>query len=132
MCSVALHAQLLETVNGKYLKPKETATDSNYLKCHTLLAALHFPLETTSCSWKQNTKERYGGQQFRQIERDISVRPTEITRPVEEAFKAGPEYSGWTKPKWFVPFDVPTEIFGQGEGGLIEKGGLFNLETTMV
>ena len=24
------------------------ATDSDYLKCHALLAALHFPLETTS------------------------------------------------------------------------------------
>ena len=95
-------------------KWKETATDSNYLKCHTLLAALHFPLETTSCSWKQNTKERYWGQQFRQMESDISVRPTEITRPVEVAFKAGPEYSGRTKPKWSVPFHVPTEIFGQG------------------
>ena len=113
-CSVALHAQLFDTVNGKYQKSKETATDSNYLKCHTLLAALHFPLETTSCSWKQNTKERYWGQQFRQMESDISVRPTEITRPVEVAFKAGPEYSGRTKSTWFVPFDVPTEIFGQG------------------
>ena len=27
-------------------------------------------------------------------------------------FKAGPEYSGWTKPKWSVPFDVPTEMSG--------------------
>ena len=27
-------------------------------------------------------------------------------------FKAGPEYSGRTKPKWAVPFDVPTEITG--------------------
>ena len=27
-------------------------------------------------------------------------------------FKAGPEYSGRTKPKWSVPFDVPTEISG--------------------
>ena len=53
------------------------------------------------------------------MESDISVRPTEITRPVEVAFKAGPEYSGRTKPKWFVPFDVPTEIFGQGGGGYI-------------
>ena len=46
------------------------------------------------------------------MESDISVRPTEITRPVEMAFKAGPEYSGRTKPKWSVPFDVPTEITG--------------------
>ena len=26
--------------------------------------------------------------------------------------KAGPKYSGWTKPKWSVPFDVPTKISG--------------------
>ena len=43
--------------------------------------SLHFPLETT-CSCKQDTKVRYWGQQFWQMERDISVRPTEITRPV--------------------------------------------------
>ena len=47
-CSVALHAHLFDTVNGKYQKSKEIATDSNYLKCHALLTALHFPLETTS------------------------------------------------------------------------------------
>ena len=40
--------------------------------------------------WLQNTKQRYWGQQFCQMERDISVQPTEITRPV----KAGPEYDG--------------------------------------
>ena len=46
-----------------------------------LLTALHFPLETTwSC--KQNRKERYWGQQFWQMERDSSVRPTQMTRPV--------------------------------------------------
>ena len=27
-------------------------------------------------------------------------------------FKAAPEYSSRTKPKWLVPFDVPTEISG--------------------
>ena len=47
-CSVVLHAQLFDTVNGKYQKSKEIAADSNYLKYHALLAALHFPLETTS------------------------------------------------------------------------------------
>ena len=25
-------------------------------------------------------------------------------------FKAVPNYSGWTKPNWSIPFDVPTEI----------------------
>ena len=34
------------------------------------------------CSCKQDTKERYWEQQFCQMERDISVRPTEMTRPV--------------------------------------------------
>ena len=35
------------------------------------------------CSCKQDTKERDWGQQFCQMERDISVRPTEMTRPVK-------------------------------------------------
>ena len=73
--------QLFDTVNGKYQKSKKIATDSNYLRCHALLTALHFPLETT-CSCKQDRKERYWGQQFWQMKRDISVRPTEMTRPV--------------------------------------------------
>ena len=47
-----------------------------------LLSALHFPSETT-CSCKQDTKERYWGQQFWQVERDISVWVTEMTRPVD-------------------------------------------------
>ena len=46
-----------------------------------LLTAVDFPLETT-CSCKQDTKERYWGQQFWQMERHISVRPTEMIRPV--------------------------------------------------
>ena len=46
---VALHAQLFDMVNVKYQQSKYTATDSDYLKCHALLTALHFPLETTSC-----------------------------------------------------------------------------------
>ena len=98
MCRVALHAQLFDTVHGKYQKSKETATDSNYLKCHTLLAALHFPLETTSCSWKHAEYKRVVLEKtISAMESDISVRPTEITRPVEVAFKAGPEYSGRTE-----------------------------------
>ena len=36
------------------------------------------------CSWKQDTKQRYWGQQFWQMERDISVQLTEITGPVKE------------------------------------------------
>ena len=73
--------QLFDTVNGKYQKSKKIAPDSNYLKCHALLTALHFPLGTTwSC--KQDRKELYWGQQFWQMERDISDRPSEMTRPV--------------------------------------------------
>ena len=74
--------QLFDTVKGKYQKSKENATDSNYLRCHALLTVLHFPLETT-CSCKQDRKVRYWGQQFWQMERDSSVRPTEMTRPVK-------------------------------------------------
>ena len=36
------------------------------------------------CSCKQDTKQRYWGQQFWQMERDISVQLTEITGPVKE------------------------------------------------
>ena len=46
-----------------------------------LLTVVDFPMETT-CSCKQDTKERYWGQQFWQMERHISVRPTEMARPV--------------------------------------------------
>ena len=65
-------------------------------------------------SCKKDTKQRYWGQQFCQMERDISVRPTEMTRPVKVGhfqswFRIN---SGRTKPKWFVPFDAPTEISG--------------------
>ena len=64
--------QLFYTVNSKYQKTKKNATDSNYLRCHALLTTVHFPLEITwSC--KQDRKERYWGQQFWQMERDISV-----------------------------------------------------------
>ena len=35
------------------------------------------------CSCKQDTKERYWGQQFCQMERDISVQPTEMSGQVK-------------------------------------------------
>ena len=72
----------VDTVNGKYPKSKKIVTDSNYLRCHALLAVLHFPLETT-CSCKLNTKDRYWGQQFWQMKRGISVRPIKMTTPVK-------------------------------------------------
>ena len=56
-------------------------------------------------SWpcKQDENERYWGQQFCQMERDISVmsRPLKVDHP----HKGGPKYSGRTEPKWSVPFD---------------------------
>ena len=39
-------------------------------------------------------------------------RPKWPDRSKWTTFKTGPEYSGRTKPKWSVPFDVPTEISG--------------------
>ena len=65
-------------------------------------------------SSKQVTKERYWGQQISQMERNISVRPKEMNsdRSKWTTFKAGPEYTGCTKPKWSVPCYVPTEISG--------------------
>ena len=98
--------QLFDTVNGKY---QEWKKNCNWFKLFEmswlLLSALHFPSETT-CSCKQDTKERYWGQQFWQVERDISVWVTEMTRPVtvDHLQSSGPEYSGQTKPKWSVPF----------------------------
>lgn len=58
------------------------------------------------CSCRQNTKKQYWGQKFCQMERDISVRPNEIT--VDWSKRT--EYSSRTKPKWAVPFAVSTEI----------------------
>ena len=76
-CCVSYLTLLMENK----IKSKKIATDSNYLRCHVLLTAFHFPLGNT-CSCKQDRKERYWGQQFWQMERDISVRPTEMTRLV--------------------------------------------------
>ena len=58
-------------------------------------------------------KRRYWGQQFCQMERNISDRTTEITRPVkEDHLQSWSRISGRTKPKWSVPFDVATGITG--------------------
>ena len=43
-----MHSYLTLFYYGKYKKSKEIAANLNYLKCHALLTALHFPLETTS------------------------------------------------------------------------------------
>ena len=50
------------------------------LKCwkfHVLSAAVFAGYGFGYCSCKRDTKERYWGQQFCQMERDISVRPTD-------------------------------------------------------
>ena len=59
------------------------------------------------CSRKQDAKELFWGQQFCQMERNISVRPTDRNDQTGQGttFKAGPKYSGLTELKWSVPFD---------------------------
>ena len=56
------------------------------------------------CSCKQDTKERYGGQQFGQMERNICFRPVKVDY--------APSNFDRSKPKRSVPLDVPTKIFG--------------------
>ena len=55
-----------------------------------------------------------------------SDRPKWPDRSKRTTFKAGPEYSGRTKPKWSVPFDVPTEF--TGILGWMESAQLFTLD----
>ena len=65
------------------------------------------------CSCKQDKKEQHWGQQFSQMERDISVRPTEKTRVVKVD-----HLQSWSRIFWsdqtevVCPFDVPTKISG--------------------
>ena len=54
------------------------------------------------CSCKQDTKERYGGQQFGQMKRNISFLPVKVDHP---QIKGSPKYSSRTEPRWAVPFD---------------------------
>ena len=66
------------------------------------------------CSYKQDTKKNDTGDNnfvkwkgtFRS---DLQKWPD---RSKLTTFKAGTEYSGRTKPKWSVPFGVPTEVSG--------------------
>ena len=65
------------------------------------------------CSCKQDTKERYWGQHF--VKWKWSFRSDQLKWPDQSnwtTFKDDPEYSDRTKPKWSVPFDVPTEFSG--------------------
>ena len=65
------------------------------------------------CSCKQDKKERHWGQQFSQMERDISVWPTEKTRVVNVD-----HLQSWSRIFWsdqtemVCPFDVRTKISG--------------------
>ena len=61
--------------------------------------------------------ERFSALKFR------SDRPKWPDRSLWTTFKAGPEYSGRTKPKWSVPFDEPTEI--SGILGWMDSGSVF-------
>ena len=54
------------------------------------------------CSRKQDSKERFWGHQFCQMEKNISVRPTEMTRPVKgPPSKLVPNIPVW--PNWNGP-----------------------------
>ena len=59
----------------------------------------------------QDTKEQYWGQQFCQKESDRPKWPWPDWSK-RTTFNPGPEYSDGTKPKWYVPFDIPTIISG--------------------
>ena len=57
------------------------------------------------CSCKKDTNEGYWGNNFVKWKGTFRLVWSKWT-----TFKAGPKYSSQTKPKWSVPFDVPTEI----------------------
>ena len=65
-------------------------------------------------SCKQDTKERYWGRHnFVKWKGAFQSNQLKwLDRSEWTTLKAGPEYSSRTKPKWLVPFDVPTEISG--------------------
>ena len=61
------------------------------------------------CSCKQDTRERYWGQQFCQMERDISVRRIEMTRPIKVDYLLS-----WSRIFGSdQTFDVQTKIFAE-------------------
>ena len=77
----------------------------------TCLMGRYIPVGYFSC--KQDTKERYWGQHF--VKWKGSFRSDQLKWPDQSkwtTFKADPEYSGRTKPKWSVPLDVSTEFSG--------------------
>ena len=90
---------------------KKIATDSNYLRCHSFAHS----------TWLSNGNYLflYAGYKRAVLGTTILAngkahfgRPKWPYRSLRTTFKAGPEYSGWTRPKWSVRFDEPTEISG--------------------
>ena len=63
------------------------------------------------CFCKQDTKELYWGQQFCQMERDISVRRTKMTRPIK-VDRTGPFHLMYQPkfPEFWVEWKVPLGI----------------------
>ena len=66
------------------------------------------PTQATAyyCSCMQVTKEQYWGQQFCQVERDISVRPTKMTRPVKVDHLQSSVLNIPVRPNWNGPFHL--------------------------
>ena len=105
--------QLFDTVNDKYQKSKKNC---NWFKLFEMswLYSQHFTFH-----WKllglvsRIEKSGTGDNNFGKWKGTFrSDRPKWPDRSQWTTFKAGPEYSGRTKPKWSVPFDEPTEISG--------------------
>ena len=77
-CCVSYLTLLMANIKNR----RKFATDSNYLRCHGFTHSTWLSNGDYLFFSKQDTKERYWGQQLWQMEKHISVRPTEITRPV--------------------------------------------------
>ena len=77
-CCVSYLSLLMANIkNRKKLQLIQTVCD---VMLYSQYFTFHWKL--LNCSCKQDTKEQYWGQRFWQMERNISVRPTEMTRPV--------------------------------------------------
>ena len=81
-------SQVFGEMKGAFHSTKISVWNFRNSTCPLVAFRLHRPNPSHRalgyCSFKQGTKERYWGQQFCQMERNISVRPTEMTRPVKE------------------------------------------------
>ena len=78
------------------------------------------------CSCKLETKEQYWGRQFCQMERDKSVRPTEITRPVKVDYLLNvvpsiPVGSNWNSPFNLISNQNVPEFWDKWKALLIES-----------